>query len=77
MPRFRPNAARSMRDTKRASTTGNRAMRPLALTLICCAAWLLAGCEKPEPATYPVSGRPCAPDDPVHELAHTNCVPPG
>lgn len=52
-------------------------MRPLLITLIFCTAWLVAGCEEPEPTTYPVSGQPCSPDDPVHELGHMTCVPPG
>lgn len=52
-------------------------MRPLFLSLIIGSISLLAACEKPEPATYPISGQPCSPDDPVHQLGPIDCVPPG
>ncbi len=52
-------------------------MRPLFLFLIVCAVSIVAGCEGPAPTTYPISGRPCSPDDPVHQMRPIDCVPPG
>jgi hypothetical protein len=52
-------------------------MRFLTASLIIGIAWLVAGCEEPETATYPVSGQPCSPDDAVHKLGPIDCVPPG
>jgi hypothetical protein len=28
----------------------------------------LAACDQPRPTCYPISGQPCSPDDPVHDL---------
>ncbi|MEY3004326.1 MAG: hypothetical protein RLZZ491_1502 [Pseudomonadota bacterium] len=28
----------------------------------------LAACGAPPPRCYPISGQPCSPDDPVHDL---------
>lgn len=50
-------------------------MRPLVLALTVCTVSLLAACTAPEPTTYPVSGQPCAPEDPVHDLGPDDCTP--
>lgn len=34
----------------------------------------LAGCTDPE--QYPISGQECSPDDPVHDLSASDCIPP-
>ncbi|WP_199533364.1 hypothetical protein [Rhodovulum sp. 12E13] len=34
-----------------------------------------AACTRTE--TYPVSGRPCGPDDPVQDIRAGECIPPG
>jgi hypothetical protein len=56
-------------------------MRPFTFCTIFAIMWLVAACEEPDPgaggASYPVSGAPCSPDDPVHDLGHSNCMPPG
>lgn len=44
-----------------------RALATLAALLLA-----LAACTQPD--TYPVSGEPCDPDDPVQDMA--DCIPP-
>jgi hypothetical protein len=48
--------------------------RPPVRTLGALAALLLALAACTQPTTYPVSGAPCDPDDPVQDVA--NCIPP-
>ncbi|MDE3120608.1 MAG: hypothetical protein KGK00_02440 [Paracoccaceae bacterium] len=50
-------------------------MRVFALLLIVLGVLTLSGCESPERGTYPLSGQPCSPNDPVHDLSG-NCLPP-
>jgi hypothetical protein len=50
-------------------------MKPFATLLLLCCCLGLAACEEPEPATYPVTGEPCSPDDPVQGLDARDCVP--
>jgi len=42
---------------------------PLALVLLA-----LAACTT-DPVTYPVSGEPCSPDDPVQDIDVVRCTP--
>ena len=42
---------------------------PLGLLLLA-----LAACET-EPETYPITGEPCSPDDPVQETDVIRCAP--
>jgi hypothetical protein len=35
----------------------------------------LSGCTATSPTRYPISGEPCAPDDPVHDL-RADMIPP-
>lgn len=51
-------------------------MRPFTMLLLLSCFVGLTACEEPAPATYPVSGQPCSPDDPVHDLDAGDCVPP-
>lgn len=44
--------------------------------LIACGMLLLTACNGPQPETYPISGEPCAEDDPVGEIEAGTCVPP-
>ncbi|WP_172975646.1 MULTISPECIES: hypothetical protein [unclassified Roseivivax] len=48
--------------------------RRTAIALLPVLAVLLMGCEDPE--TYPVSGAPCAPTDPVQTLDASDCRVP-
>lgn len=45
---------------------------PVALTLALLAA--VAACTETD--TYPVSGRPCGPDDTVQDIRAGECIPP-
>lgn len=36
---------------------------------------LLAACDIPTPVRYPISGIPCGPDDPVHDLRPHRLAP--
>jgi hypothetical protein len=46
--------------------------RALSLSALLAA---LAACAQTE--TYPVTGRPCGPDDPVQDIQAGLCIPPG
>jgi hypothetical protein len=35
----------------------------------------LAACDRTPPRCYPISGQPCAPDDPVHDLSPGGVMP--
>ena len=37
----------------------------------------LSACTEPDPVTYPISGEPCAEDDPVKDIEPLDCVPVG
>ena len=39
-----------------------------ATLVLCLALTWLSGCTDTPPTCYPLSGKPCAPDDPVHDL---------
>ncbi len=47
-------------------------MKPLAMLLALAALITLAACEGQD--SYPLSGEPCAPEDPVQELDARDCV---
>ena len=47
-------------------------MKPLAMILALAALFALGACEGHD--SYPLSGEPCAPDEPVQELEARDCV---
>ncbi|MBY6006674.1 hypothetical protein KUV62_22310 [Salipiger bermudensis] len=47
-------------------------MKPLAMLLALAGLITLAACEGHD--SYPLSGEPCAPEDPVQELDARDCV---
>jgi len=56
------------------NTAAPRTTRLIAGTL--CATLLVAACTSPAPETYPVTGQPCAPDDPVRRIDVGACRVP-
>ncbi|MBS0124583.1 hypothetical protein [Thetidibacter halocola] len=51
-------------------------MKPVATLILLASLFGLAACEDPAPTTYPLSGEPCAADDPVQEMDIGDCAPP-
>ncbi|QFS82574.1 hypothetical protein FIU97_07110 [Roseivivax sp. THAF40] len=62
-----------MKEAKMSNVTTTPGRRT-AIALLPVLAVLLMGCEDPE--TYPVSGAPCAPTDPVQTLDASDCRVP-
>ncbi|WP_374300276.1 hypothetical protein [Paracoccus sp. (in: a-proteobacteria)] len=52
-------------------------MKPFAVTLLLFGLLGLSACETAKPATYPISGQPCQPGDPVKTMDAGDCVMPG
>ena len=44
------------------------AVKMTATLVLCLALTWLSACTDTPPTCYPLSGKPCAPDDPVHDL---------
>lgn len=43
-------------------------MKAFVTLLALAGTFALAACDQPRPTCYPLSGQPCSPDDPVHDL---------
>lgn len=62
--------------TKPILPNGASIMRPLTITLLFSCLLGLAACENTTTTTYPLSGQPCSPSDPVQGMSATDCLPP-
>ncbi len=50
-------------------------MKLLHILTVAMLTLLMMGCE-PATETYPVTGAPCGPDDPVHDMSAHSCTTP-
>lgn len=51
-------------------------MRPRAIVLLLISLLGLSACAETQTTTYPLSGQPCSPDDPVQDLTAEQCAVP-